>query len=402
MIANRILSSVVLSATFLLAGCGTKPATVPTPTNNSPTSPLSDEECIAYAHRLEELIAAGDATGATAMVDWSAMVDVAFFGMTAEEKATPHMAGARAGTLESAPDTFATIIAQERNGGSYRFLRVRSGPEGKRVLFRMRLGRSRFTYHEIFLSRKEGKCVGYDVYNLISGERQSLLIRRLAILAASAENPNISKKLTGGKAHSKNDVACLNKMTTALNTDRYSDALAAFRELSPSVQREKPYLLFRLRAARQVSNEETIAALEALRAAFPNDPSTELNEVHSLMTKQEFVAAREAIDPLEKSIGGDPFLNVLRAQLFLKEKKLVEADAAAQKAIAADRTLKDAWSVRVTVALKTREFSRVVELLKVLNSEFDLRPAEISDPLYTEFVQSPEYKKWQAAKSATP
>jgi hypothetical protein len=122
----------------------------------------------------------------------------------------------------------------------------------------------------------------------------------------------------------------------------------------------------------------------------------------SLVLKGQFASARESIDRLDEIVGGDPVLNIERANLFLKEKKLVEADAAAEKAIAGDRTLKEAWWVRVTVALKTRNYSRAVELLKVLETEHRQEPADITSPLYTDFVKSPEYQKWQAEKSANP
>ena len=168
---DYILLSILL---LLVAGCGTGPAKAPSSAKSVATLPLTDEECIAYANNLEQLIIAGDAKAATAMVDWSAMVDEALAGLSASEEEVPYFVGTRKGTLRAAPETFETIAAQKVDGGSYRFLRVRSGPEGKRVLFRLRMGNNGFNYHEIFLMRKAGKCIGYDVYAHRSGERRAL------------------------------------------------------------------------------------------------------------------------------------------------------------------------------------------------------------------------------------
>lgn len=382
-------------------GCGNKPVappvtqnpapTVPGPTNLSPptntveVSPVSDEECIAFARELERNIVAGNADGATAMIDWSAMLDEAFAGLSTGPEPPPFLVGMRQGTLRTSPEFYKKVVEETKEGGSYRFLRVRSATEGKRALFRYRAGQNRgFNYHEILVYRRAGKNIGHDIQVYTTGERQSELVRRMASIG-------ISKSDAG------------NEMFKAMNAGKYPDALAAYYRLPMNLQREKPFLLNRLRAAQQVNKQEIIAALEAFRAAYPNDSAADLNLVYSFILAEDFVAARESLDRVEKSVGGDPFIDVLRAGFFVKENKFAEAEAAAQRAIVVDTTLTDAWQIRLTVAVQTREFARTAELLTTLHKVHGVQFPDLATlPLYAEFVKSPEYQKWQVEKAKDP
>ena len=397
------LISVIILIAILIAGCGTRSASAPAPITNAATPPLSDEECIAYAHKLEELIATGDAMGATAMVDWEAILDEGLAGLESKEKPTSFFKGMRVGTIESSPKNFQTVVDCLQQGGGYRFIRIRNSPEGKRVLFRLLASNEGgLNYHEILLGRRNEKCIGRDLYVFTSGEKQSQVVRRMAILGMPDSTPYLLQKLSGVESEQAKSSAGIIAMSKAMSSNRFADALAAYNQLPTSLQRAKPFLLIRLRAAQQISTEETLVAIDAFREAFPDDSAADLYLLHSLTLKQDFAATGKVVDRIERSVGGDPFLDVMRGQFLLQEKRFDDADAAAQKAIAVDSTLTSAWWLRVTAALNKGDFPRVVEMLKVLKSEHNQEPADFTDPLFSEFVKSPEYREWQAERSATP
>src|SRR6478609_6863778 len=83
-----------------LAGCGTGPATAPaTPANNAAASPLSDEECTAFARELEKHIETGEADLATQMIDWKGLFEEAVAGLWSEEEPNDFITGLRMGIL---------------------------------------------------------------------------------------------------------------------------------------------------------------------------------------------------------------------------------------------------------------------------------------------------------------
>jgi hypothetical protein len=100
-------------------------------------------------------------------------------------------------------------------------------------------------------------------------------------------------------------------------------------------------------------------------------------------------------------VGGDPYLNVLRASFRLQEKDYPAAMELAQKAIDGDPKLLDAYFVQVSCALGEKNFVRAVELLKTINENFKVEFNDFTaDPTYAEFVQSPEYADWMESRDA--
>ncbi len=412
--------SILLSAILLLAaGCGTKPASVPppvagsantaAPTKAQPTeAPLTDEECVAYGKKFESLMAAGDAKGATAMIDWNAMLDEGLAGLWSNDGQTPFfLQGLHEGVIKNAALPFELLVEKTNDGGSFRFLRVLNRSEGKRVIFRyIHPLTLEFNYYEVLVSRKDGQCRGYDLYSYTTGERQSELVRRTALLHLSTKNPALKEQSSDSRANSKSssaDQAAITAMNRASNSGRHADALAAYYRLPPELQREKGILLSRLQAAMRVSKEEFIAATKDFLAAYPNDPAADIWSIHVLIANKEYEAARQAVQRIDEFVRGDATLDALRASIYLAEGNLTEADLAAQRAIATDSSLTKAWLMRVSISLEQREFGQTASILTTLQKEHGIKVQDLTTiPMYAEFVKSPEYKEWLESQSPTP
>ncbi len=411
-------SSPIAFATIamLSLGCGSKPSAQPAAANTAVAAPaaidhpdatnadapkeIPDEECIAFAKKLEDAVIADDGHSAGDLFTWGEMVDRALQGLSSPEHPNQIVENMRAGGAQRNMQLPNTLGAQIKEGGSYKFLRIRSGSDGKRVVFRLLGANGGLNYHEMTLGRRENKVVATDMYIFFSGETMPQSVRQMALVDSvvsdiKMRSPEVQQELK------KYDIYSF-LMAGAYQEGRFEDCIAMYGKMRPSLQKEKSLLLQRLLAARNVGEQAEAAAIEAFRAVYPDEVCVDLIALDSLFRRKAYREAREAIDRIDKAVGGDPYLHVLRANTYLMEDKFEDADNEAKAAIAEDSTRTDAWWVRVSVALKMQKFARAVDLLNALKEDHGQEPADLTDPLFAEFMKSPEYKTWLKEKPSNP
>ena len=258
-------------------------------------------------------------------------------------------------------------------------------------------------YVEFVLAPSKNGATAIDIYMHSSGEYLSQSLRRMTILGASAEDNSLVKRLQGTDSEFSRHSADWTEMWKAYQEHRYPDCQAAYERLSPNLKLEKNFMLFQILAAHKISDEKYVAAIDAFRAAHPDEACVDLIAIDSFVAKKQYDAALEAIERLDKSIGGDPYLHLLRAKLYLAANKFEEADREANEAINGDSTLTKAWWVRVDVSLQARRFDRTAEVLTAIHKDLGVELADLTTlPEYAEFVKSPEYKKWLAGQPSSP
>jgi predicted Zn-dependent protease len=147
--------------------------------------------------------------------------------------------------------------------------------------------------------------------------------------------------------------------------------------------------------AEAVSDTEFLVALDGFRRQFPKDPALAFQDIDYYRLNRNFEEALRSIDRAEKAIGGDPYLNALRAKLLVKAWRHKEARVAADKAIEQEPELTHGYWGRIAVALAETHHTDTLTWLKKLventgQSVGDLR----KDPDYGVFVRSPEYREW--------
>ena len=115
----------------------------------------------------------------------------------------------------------------------------------------------------------------------------------------------------------------------------------------------------------------------------------------------EYDRALAAVDRLEKAVGGDPYLDVIRAGIHLAQGDAGAARRLARQAVDGDGTLPDGYWALVNVSLADKRFDETARLLDLLREQFQLEFGDLTQiPEYAEFVQSPEYRQW--AQPRTP
>jgi tetratricopeptide (TPR) repeat protein len=230
---------------------------------------------------------------------------------------------------------------------------------------------------------------------MVTGEMLSTGLKRWYVQAAKVGN---AKNPAEAKANSdflkeQEGVARLGDLGMAA---KWPEWLELYRKLPRAIQTEKSVLLVRLRATRELGDEEGYnTALEEFRKLFPQDACIDFLSIDYYLTKGQHQESLACVDRVDRFLGGDPYLDVIRAHLLADAGDLKAATLAADKAIAAEPDLFDAVASRLSIALKAKDHAATMRYLLHLEKEFGIEFADLTIvPEYAEFVKSPEHKKW--------
>ncbi len=351
----------------------------------------SDAEAQQFGKTYIEALAKPNIPRAAQMIDWDALFERATEGDVANERwRRGFIEGAkRSGT--SLVDTLAKVIA---SGGDLTVLGVRTVNGEKRVILRLLLPEGTLNYHEMVLVRDQtGFIRARDIYVYTSGEYFSETIQRLYLLAA-ASDPGVLERISGKKNAFVEALPDYKLMMEKVRAGDGKAAVALYRRLPEQLRKQKSVLLAYVSASSKIGDDAAYAsAMDEMRATFPNDPGLDLMSIDSYLLKQKYDDALSAIDRVDKAVGGDPYLDVLRSNINLQRGDLVKAQAHAVSACDREPLLLGGWWSRVSVALARKDFAETARLLKHIRNEMGVQLSDLTKiPEYAEFVRSDAYR----------
>jgi hypothetical protein len=330
---------------------------------------------------------------ADAHFDVDAMLDRTLKGVDATEA---QKKGFRTGAKKSFK--LSLILRQlSENFGSLTVLRFRGDGGNPRLLFRA-WGDGGVQYVDMILAPAGDAVRGVDIYKYAAGETISDSCRRLYMNALAGEPGFLDKLLKKDNEFIKN----MPKITTAtgqVQKGACAEALKTIASLPPGMQSEKTVLVLRLQAAVQVGEAECASALADFRKAFPDDPALDFLSIDALYLTRKFEEMRKAVDSLDKRLGGDPYLEVFRANSYVEEGKFDLAKARAAAAIEKEKTLREPYWTMVAISLKEKKYADTVKWLTRIETDLEEEIADLTKEAdYADFVKSPEYAAWMKSR----
>jgi len=359
--------------------------------SSHPVDTVTADEATQFATQLGSAAFPCDVDKVADLIDADAMTDKL-------EKSMHGKNAKLAGTTFRDPHAAARILCGWNQGvEGYRMLRVHTADGQQRAVMR-RLARA---------ARKPVVIVGYDELQLGHSADHEV---RLVDIYSYTQGDWLSSLLAGGidamsdegTAGGLDAAQTLRKSRELQKDGKYTEALAAIDSLPPNVRKSRMVQMARVRVADQVSQDQYKQALDELSGLFPNDPSVALIEVDGAFLRGDFDAALENIDTLDKAIGGDPFQDAIRAEVYLKRNRPGDLDRAAEHAeaaIKAEPTLAKGWWARLDTAVHRKQYKLAIETIEHLQQHFG---AVLSDeamhkiPEYADFLASPEYEAWRS------
>ncbi|MBN2132736.1 MAG: hypothetical protein JW741_24765, partial [Sedimentisphaerales bacterium] len=365
-----------------------------------PVDPAMEKVCTEFAKKIEVTINASDPGPFNRAVDNKAIADAALRGFEVPEQVRTmvkvQFIGVNLGT---------TLVTEcIRKGGSYKFLRLRVVDGEPRVLFRLLPGPTPdANYHEMRISGwKEGEPKVVDLYFANKGEWLTGEVRRSMLYPVTVARKENEGKLTASEKALLDASQNISGAEQAAADGKPADGLAALKALPASVRGYKHVLMLQVRLAAGAGDEELSAAAEEHRKAFPGDCWLELFLMDWFLGAKKYAEGLKAIDRLDGCLGGDPYLQVLRACVHNADGHREKAMECCRKAMADEPSMTLAHMVALPLLLEAKDYAQVARSLTVIEgaSGDGPKPGLSREPAFSEFLKSEEGKRWMAAREA--
>lgn len=349
----------------------------------------------AFAKSLESTIAVGDPSVFKSGFDCQTALDRALAPIDSPKQMKEEFSKGAAQGCGSFGDQIAALATQ---GGSYKLLRVRSVDGGPRALFRL-IANDAVNYHDLVLEDARGKTRVVDIHVYLTGELFSETIRRTYVTAL-ASDASLMSKLSGEESDFVKHLPKIREMQTRREQKDFAGALKSYYELPPSLQKDRNMLFERFTSASEVGGKEYDKALAAFRRHYPNDKGLDLVMVDGFFLRKQYDQAIAAIDRVDKAVGGDPYLKVLRANVYLEKKEQAKSVALLSDAVKEEPGLSQAWFGLLNLAVLEKNHKETTRLLTQIETNFPLiRFTQIeTTPEFGDYVKSADYKAWKKSR----
>jgi tetratricopeptide (TPR) repeat protein len=296
------------------------------------------------------------------------------------------ISSAEASGLRAGLGSFGKMLcAQLGPGTTYQYLRSQMIDGTPHPLFRL-LGTDGVNYHRLELD-KQHEVRAADIYIFMTGEQLSETFGRLfEIGLQSGAGYEMSNKM--------------GRIRSLMASKQLTEAYELLKSLPPKIRNTKPMLLIAVQLTSGLNTPgepEYMAAIDAYAKAFPNDPSLDLVQVDGAFLRKKYDDAIAMIDRLDKQIGGDPYLETMRATAYGESGKHAEAIAHAKQATEREPTLEQGWWSLATQQTSGGDFTGALATLEVLRTKFSAHTDDAdlrADGRFTALVASKEYAAW--------
>jgi tetratricopeptide (TPR) repeat protein len=405
------VSAAVLCA-LVLSACARKPLDTEAQTDAGPGKPLvstsvgappTDDECWEYGAAFEEATLQADPDTLSRMIDWQAVVDEATRGIDAPADVKSDFSQSFVQASQKGQSGLvSTLVETIDQGGLCTPLHLISGKARRGVRFRLLTADGALNYLDFTLARRaDGSIKAVDVFPYAVGESIAQSTRHFYLSAVAEAQRSLIDRLTGKEQVLITHLPTLLEMNENLRTGQYDAVLTAYRGLPESLRRDRLFLVPRYTAAAEVDDNEYQAALADFREYYPNDPSADLLMIDAYFLQNDFDAALESIDRLDRSIGGDAYLDVLRSSIHIERGEFDEARDAISRAIEAEPSLIAAYWAMLGLTLTQEDYAETARMLDLIAETFGMEFNDLTQlPEYAGFVASPQYADWIARQPA--
>ena len=188
------------------------------------------------------------------------------------------------------------------------------------------------------------------------------------------------------------------KIQKLASRDKFGRAYKKFSELPWTLRSQYMFQVMGMRIASHLDSDICMSEYNQFVDNMPSHGGTYLIALQSFVVNQNQNMALQCVDSLDHYIEGDPFLNMLRANLYFQEKDFDQAEIRLRALIEDMPDYEEGYFSLLGLYLQTKDYSCATGLLDQMTENFNYYKEDVKTLLqeYPDFVASKEYQNWIA------
>lgn len=362
---------IIFSAAFLITGCATGPK----------EQPISDAEAIEYAKKFETSIKTKSTLGLKDL--FQEEIFAKRIAEAAGESTNAASLKEIAGAIRK--KNFAReIVNNIGEEGDYEFIRHYTKDNKQHLIFRLYGGG--LNYHDMEIVKTKGKIQVADMFMYTSGENISETI------ANSIEA--LTGVTRGSKKKMEDYAQSISRVKMLIVSQKYKEAKEEYDALPLKLRQEKLFMIMNIQACSELDEETYKKALDEFQAKYKDDAGSQLVLIDSYFLKEDYPKALEAVNIIDKAIGGDVFLEYYRGLIY---KQMKETDKALRSLETLHQKMPgfaDGTIELIALHLENKNETRAAELVKAYqaNDKLDQKKLFTISILYPAFAEKNDIK----------
>lgn len=350
---------------------------------------LTDGACEKLGRELVGFVNSGEPAKMADTLDLHAFVQRSFKGLDVPANTASEFGDGFIGS-------FKTSLRVWKNA---RFVRVFTQDGEKRILMRVISEEGAFNYFEWVCAPKVGGgAKAVDLLTYLNGELVSQTARRTILPILAESQKGFFERLTKGEGAYVKSVPKMEKAVNLVHAGKSAEALAILEQLPAEVKTSSAGLMVRLQAAQGTGNDDAyLRVITDWETARPDDPALVVVSIDGHLMRKDFARCLQSLDAVQKRVGGDGYLQALKANVHNMAGEPAKARTAIREAVALEPDLTTSYDIWFGFELQEKNWGGLVEALTVFQKNFpsaDIWGYIKGEETWAPFRESAECKSW--------
>jgi hypothetical protein len=361
------------------------------PPRTHATGTPTDAQCDEFGRRCENRFARGDRAFYLNALAFDSLLDRAFPGESRKKMDAEDVAAAE--------KTFYGLLKRQTvTARSVKFLHRQTQDGEPGILLRLITANGGLEYQTVVPKcGADGKLRIVDAFSFSMGEKLSAPLKYILIAQLQDKDKSLAGQLFTNSAVAR--YAPQWARMVKLNMEgKFKDALAVYTNLPAAVRQDKMFLREKIQAAAAVDENECLAAAELWQKLYPDDSSQDLMPVNLYLARRQYNKVLNCFDKLERTIGDDAYMDLVRAGIFMEKNDLTRARKYATQAFSSEPALTEAGIIAFNVLSYEQRFDECVVILDKIRLQENCSKRTLMRrlklPKENAFLDSRAYQNW--------
>ncbi len=284
------------------------------------------------------------------------------------------------------------MLKQIGNGAHYGFVKAKHiSDDNYSLLFRL-YSEEGINYHGYLCTYRDDTVSINDIYIAIAGQTLGETLRSL--LQSVNLNKNVKSKT---ESKSLEGLLKVVEIKQLVGLGRFDKAHKLYSKLPKKLKEQKAIKIYEVIINSNRDDKSYLKTMKEFVSMFPQDPSIYLVSLDKYVIEGNYDIALACVDSIDKKIGGDPFLNLHRGNIYYMADNVTKSAEKFSELVQYDLKIAEIYDSYLFILLQLGDHDNALLMVEKLVDEYEYTIEEVSDYVSYEnpgFYDSTQFQNW--------